>query len=123
MEPIREVTTSTTPINPNLQPSLRLLAATPRWQRPDGARVSALLNEAFRDRDVNLLADAVQILTDKWDGAVDFWEFNSTSLRDECNKLRRRLKRAKSKLRNEEALVANLRAENDALRVEVEQCK
>ncbi|PGH12639.1 hypothetical protein AJ79_04137 [Helicocarpus griseus UAMH5409] len=79
MEQIREVTTLETPINPNLSRELQLLAATPRWQRPDSATISALLNGAVAHKDVELLADAVQVLADKWDGAVDFWEFDTAT--------------------------------------------
>jgi hypothetical protein len=77
MAAIFEVTTSDTPINPNLHPKLKLLAATPRWQRPHSATISELLNSAVASKDITALADAVQVLADKWDGAVDFWEYDS----------------------------------------------
>lgn len=33
-----------------------------------------LLNEFMGTRDVQQLADTVQVLADKWDGMVDFWK-------------------------------------------------
>lgn len=74
---IQDIITSETPINQGVSPKLRPYAGHPRYLKLPRNAVTALVKEAVENKDIDTLADATLIFANKWEGAVDFHEWDS----------------------------------------------